>query len=149
MPEYSINLKLPWACEQLFDLAADIESYPEFLPGWKRVSILRRSDNSLRVEQQLGPGLLGQPFVSEAELLRPYSVRVHSDDGPFRTLNIHWEFEELDKTSSQLTLTIQYAMKKKLLERLSRLFFERLTLDVVDRFTKRARELYGPGRGSG
>lgn len=146
MPEYSISLSLPWSVEQLFDLAADIERYPEFLPGWKRVRILRRSDDFLQVEQQLGIGFLRQPFISKAIFERPYSVKVSSMDGPFRHLEICWEFEPLGQYSSKLRFTIHYSMKKRLLEKVAKLLFERLALDTLDRFTHRARQLYGPGR---
>ena len=54
MPAHSTSRTLPYSCEQLFDLAADVESYQEYLPGWVSARTLERTGNRLRVEQQLG-----------------------------------------------------------------------------------------------
>lgn len=142
MPEYSIKLNLPWTCEQLFDIAADIERYPEFLPGWKSVTVLRRSANFMQVKQSLGLGPINKSFISEATLDRSSAVNVVSKDGPFHHLNINWAFAEVDDDGCQVMLSIEYAMKRNLMEQMSRLFFQRLTEDVVERFRKRAQQQY-------
>jgi coenzyme Q-binding protein COQ10 len=74
MPSHRASRILPWSCEQLFDLAADVENYPAYLPGWVSARVIERTDKRLRVEQQLGLKLLRQPFVSTAELERPGSI---------------------------------------------------------------------------
>ena len=135
----------PWQCQQLFELAADISRYPEFLPGWKQVTILRRSDNKLLVEQKVGLGPVNKPFVSEAELIPCKEVKVRSNDGPFHYLNIDWMFESLEEGGCQVCLHVDYEMKNRLLDQLSGRFFKTMTGDVVDRFRKEARKRYGPG----
>ncbi len=45
---------LPFSCERVFDLAADIERYPEFLPGWIAAQVLRRQTHACDVHQILG-----------------------------------------------------------------------------------------------
>ncbi|MDX1334552.1 MAG: type II toxin-antitoxin system RatA family toxin [Gammaproteobacteria bacterium] len=145
MSRYSKKMTLPWQCHQLFELAADIARYPEFLPGWKQVTILRRSDNKLLVEQKVGLGLVKKPFVSEAELIPCKEVKVHSNDGPFHYLNIHWMFEPMEDGGCQVCLHVDYAMKNRMLDQLSARFFKAMTSDVVDRFRKEARKRYGPG----
>jgi coenzyme Q-binding protein COQ10 len=145
MAEYSTKRRLPWRCEQLYELAADISRYPEFLPGWKKVNILRRSDNKLLVEQQVGLGPISKPFVSEAELIPCEEVKVHSTDGPFHYLNIHWMFEPEKEGGCSVSLLIDYDMKNRMLNQFSGRFFKTMTADVVDRFRNEARKRYGPG----
>jgi len=145
MSEYSTKMTLPWRCEQLFELAADIARYPEFLPGWKQVNILRRSDNKLFVEQQVGLGPVRKPFISEAELIPCKEVKVQSNDGPFHYLNIHWMFEPVEEGGCQVCLHVDYEMKNRMLNQLSGSFFKTMTADLVDRFRNEARKRYGPG----
>jgi len=145
MSEYSTKMTLPWRCEQLFELAADIARYPEFLPGWKQVTILRHLDNKLLVEQKVGLGPINKPFVSEAELTPGKEVRVRSENDPFRYLDIHWIFVPQADEACEVCLKVDYEMKNRLLDRLSDRFFKTMTADVVDKFRKEARKRYGPG----
>ena len=145
MSEYSTKMTLPWRCEQLFELAADIARYPEFLPGWKQVTILKHSDNKLLVEQKLGLGPINKPFVSEAELTPGKAVRVRSENDPFRFLNIQWIFMPQGDEACEVSLSVDYEMKSKLLDHLSARFFRTMSEDVVNRFRKEARKRYGSG----
>jgi ribosome-associated toxin RatA of RatAB toxin-antitoxin module len=118
MKRYAVARTLPWSCEQLFDLAADVASYPQFLPGWLAVEILEHTPQKLRVRQQLGFGPVNHSFTSSAELQRPRQVFIS-------TTGI-----EL-KTGSNLFET---ALAK---------LFEVTTPEIIDRFEGRANQLYG------
>jgi len=65
----------PFSCEQLFDLAADVERYPQFLTAWKSVRIVKREANVLDVEQILGVGPVRLSFGSKTVLQRPERPR--------------------------------------------------------------------------
>ena len=67
---------LPYSREQLFDLAADIESYPAFLRGWQSARIIERRGSMLRVKQTLGIGTLNLTFETAAMLQRPHRIAV-------------------------------------------------------------------------
>ena len=67
---YCDSTQLPYPCERVFDMVADIERYPEFLPGWTHARILDRHDNRLHAEQQLQTGPAVFRFHSTA-LLEP------------------------------------------------------------------------------
>ena len=83
---YSDSMQLPYAHQQVFDMVADIERYPEFLPGWKQVRVLNSNDNRLFVEQQLQAGLAVFHFHSTA-MLEPCSrIQIIANDGPFHDL---------------------------------------------------------------
>ena len=133
---------LPWSCEQLFDLAADVESYPDYLPGWLDARITERSDRHLRVEQQLGFKLLRQPFHSDAELERPRRITVRSVDGPFRYLKLEWQFAEAGARSCRVTLTIEVQLNSSFLEPMVNSLFNLAAADVIARFEIRAHSLY-------
>jgi len=80
--------ELPFAPAQIFDLVADIERYPDFLPWWISVSIIKRELDICDVEQVLGRGPVRIQFASRAVLTRPERIDITSSDGPFRHLAI-------------------------------------------------------------
>ena len=65
--EYSDSAILSFAPQQVFDVVADIEKYPEFLPGWISAAIVERQGNTVQVEQELGFAFLNWRFTSEPE----------------------------------------------------------------------------------
>jgi len=133
---------LPYTCKQVFDLVADIESYPEFLPGWSRAHILYSDDSRLDVEQQLRVGPLTLRFHSTAQLEDSRRILITSNDAPFGTMTIDWHFTPLAENHCEVRVEISLALQAGPLKRpLSRLLAhggdELLTL-----FEKRAHSLY-------
>jgi len=142
MPSHSASRTLPWSCEQLFNLAADVESYPDYVPGWVSARIVERTDKRLRVEQQLGLKLLRQPFVSTAELERPRRITVHSDDGPFRCLRLEWRFEAAGLQQCRVSLSIDLQLRSSFLEPMVNSLFNLAAADIISRFEIRAHTVY-------
>ena len=142
MPTHSASRTLPYTCEQLFDLAADVERYPEYLPGWVNARILESSGNQLRVEQQLGLEFLSLPFVSTAVLDRPHRLGIQSSDGPFRILQIEWRFEPAAPGRCTVSLDFNYQMHVGLLERVAATLFDHSSREIIEGFTERAHRLY-------
>ena len=143
MSTHSATRILPYTCEQLFDLAADIESYPEFLPGWVEARVLERSGNHLRVEQRLGLKLVPLPFTTTAFLDRPQTLSIHSSDGPFRFLQIEWRFEPAGPGHCRVLLDFNVQLRAGLLERVVTGLFDHLSPEIINRFDRRAHLLYG------
>lgn len=133
---------LSYTCEQLFELAADVESYPAYLPGWTDVRIIERSGKQLLVRQQLGLRLLRQPFLARAELDRPRCIRVSSNDGPFRDLAIEWRFEPATAGQCRVSLNFSFSLQSSWLEPMAGLLFDQTAPLVMSRFEMRAQQLY-------
>ena len=144
MQTYTASQTFAWSREQLFDLAADVERYPQFLPGWIDASILERSDQRLRVRQQLGLQLLRQPFISTATLQRPERISIDSEDGPFRCLHIEWRFETVNPAQTGVSLSINLQLHSRFLETMAGALFNLAAADIVARFGTRAHQIYGP-----
>ena len=113
---------LPYTCEQVFTLVADIESYPAFLPGWTSVRILHSDKSRLLVEQQLKAGPLDLRFHSTARLEHCNRIFITSYDKPFRNMTIDWHFTPLPENhcevSVEITLTLQPGLLKRPLEKM-------------------------------
>ena len=134
---------LPWSCEQLFDLAADVASYPEFLPGWLDVRILEHAPQQLRVRQRLGIGPVNHTFTSHAKLERPRQVLIRTTDAPFQHLHIHWQFEANRQTGCRVSLGVELETGGSMFELALAKLFEVTTPEIITHFEARARQLYG------
>lgn len=126
----------------MFDVVADIESYPRFLPGWLDARILERDGERVRVVQSIG--LLGRSlsFSSNACLQRPRSLRIDSDESPFRSLAIRWEFEALSAVRCRVHFEVSFQMRAELLDWLMGMAFERLAARIVGAFEREAARRY-------
>jgi len=143
LPTHAVNKILPYTCEQLFDLVADIERYPEFLSGWVEARIIEQTGNHLRVRQRLGLPLLPQSFISTAELERPSQLSIRSNDGPFRNLQINWQFQPVEVERCEVELEVNLALKSRILNQLAGAFHDTAARDILTRFESRAHALYG------
>lgn len=148
MKRYAVARTLPWACEQLFDLAADVASYPQFVPGWLDVRILEQTPQCLRVRQRLGLGPVNHTFTSNAELQRPREVLISTTDAPFQHLHIHWQFEESGQTGCRVSLGVEMETGRSVFETALARLFEITTPEIIARFEERAMHLYGQAQDS-
>jgi coenzyme Q-binding protein COQ10 len=78
--------------EWLFDVVADVERYPEFLPLIREARIVTRDEHAYETEQSLALGLLMHRFRTRTELARPCGIVVVSDDRAFCRFDIRWTF---------------------------------------------------------
>ena len=143
MKRYAVARTLPWSCEQLFDLAADVARYPEFLPGWVDVQILEETAQRMLVRQRLGLGPVNHTFTSSAELQRPRQVLITTQDAPFQHLHIQWQFEESMQSACRVSLAVEVETGGSLFETALAGLFEVTTPEIISRFEMRAGQLYG------
>lgn len=81
------------SCDQVFELVADVERYPEFLPLWRRARVYHRGDNVYMTEQEIGLGPIRERFRTRTVLCRPHRIEVTSEDTLFDTFHILWGFD--------------------------------------------------------
>lgn len=135
---------LPHTTGQMFDLAADIERYPEFLPFWTHARILCRENDTLTVQQELDLGIRRFRFESRAVLDRPGHLHISSAAPQFRRMEIDWRFTPGGRDGCIAALTVELEMHSLLMEVLAGRLVQSLTGDIFRRFADRAACLY-PG----
>ncbi|MBK7952501.1 MAG: type II toxin-antitoxin system RatA family toxin [Candidatus Accumulibacter sp.] len=81
--------------EWLFDIVADVERYPEFVPLIRDATIVNRYQDAYETEQSLALGRLMHRFRTRTELVRPRGIRVTSDDRSFCRFDVRWTFSAL------------------------------------------------------
>ena len=85
MPRHNEQRELPYPPSLLFDVVADIEFYPEFLPWCLATRIRERSDNVIVADMMIGFRGLKESFTSHVTLNKPkLKIDVTYEDGPFK-----------------------------------------------------------------
>lgn len=137
-----ISRLLPYSCEQVFDLAADIERYPEFLPSWISARILKREANTLYVEQVLGVGPMRVQFGSTAVLRRPERIDITSSESPFRHYSLTWLVEPGPLLSCRLSAMADLELDSGFLQHVVNRVLPESIEEVIAAFEVRASSLY-------
>lgn len=144
MPSHSEQRILPHKPEEMYDLVADVGSYPEFLPWCVASRILSRSETALRAELAIGFKGIRERFTSLVALDRPnLRIDVTYENGPFKYLVNHWQFAPLDGARCRLDFHIDFAFRSRLLEMLMGRLFDEAVRRMVRAFELRAAALYG------
>ena len=137
-----VSRLLPFSCEQVFDLAADVERYPQFLPGWKSARIVRREANVLYVEQILGIGPVQLRFRSRTTLYRPERIEVTSSEPPFRHYSLTWLLVPGPAVSCNLSVMVDLELESRLLQLLVNRVLPASITGAIAAFEARANSLY-------
>jgi len=133
---------LPYTCEQLFDLAADVERYPEYLRWWIAARIRKRETNAYYTDQVLGLGPIRVSFGSRTVLQPPTRIDVTSKDFPFQQFKLSWNFVTQPGTGCRVSLTAEFELRSFVLQGILYRALPSATADVIAAFEARARSLY-------
>ena len=98
MPSFRITRHVAHSAQQMYDLVADIERYPEFLPLCESLEILRRQDGPngpvLIARMGVGYKAIRERFTTRVALDRPdLKIMAEYIDGPFKHLENRWAFK--------------------------------------------------------
>lgn len=143
MPSFSVREIVNHPRADVFDLVADIERYPDFVPGWKEARILSDGDGRRSVEQAVGVGAFVWRFRTGAVLERPQRIRIQGKGGPLRRLHQVWRFEEQGQGKTLVELWTDYALHGGPAAAAAGPFFRRRTEQVVAAFRRRADSVLG------
>lgn len=137
---------LPYPRAALFDLAADVEQYPQYLSGWISARIYERQTDVWYAEQVLGFGPVRLRFRSRAEMHRPERIEVSSDDPQFRHFRLLWRFEESGDDDCRVALSIELELRSKLMQRGLEHLAPTAAADVLRAFEQRSGQLFAAAR---
>ncbi len=143
MPTHAEKRIMPYTAQQLFDLVADVEKYPEFLPWALSCRIIRRIDNVLYADLAIGFKVFREKFTSKVTLNSPSRIDVEYLDGPFRYLNNHWTFTPLDDGGTEIDFFVDFEFRSKILQAVIGTLFNEAVKLMVAAFERRAKQLYG------
>ena len=138
--------RLPYPASALFDLAAAVEGYPHYLPGWISARITGEQAGVRHAEQCVGVGPVRMRFRSTAVLDRPHSIEVTSDDPQFRRMRFSWRFDGEQDPGCRVCLSIELELRSRLLQRGLEHLAPMAAREVLRAFERRARQVLAPQR---
>ena len=140
--------RLAYPASALFDLAAAVERYPQYLPGWISARITGEQADVRHAEQWVGfgPVRMRFRFRSKAGLHRPHSIEVTSDDPQFRRMRLLWQFDDGQDCGCRVCLSIELELRSRLLQHGLEQLAARAAPEVLRAFERRARQVLAPRR---
>jgi coenzyme Q-binding protein COQ10 len=154
MPSFRTTRRVPFTPRQMFDLVADVERYPEFLPLCEALTVRRREREGaveiLIADMTAGYKAIRETFTSRVRLdaarLEVTTVGVQGAMGPFGRLENRWLLGAAPAGGGcDVDFTIAYELKSMMLQMLVGALFDRAFARYTEAFEARARVVYGTG----
>ena len=148
MPTHSETRFLPYTAQQMYDLVADVGSYPQFLP-WCAAARIRSEvpqgeSRVMEADLVISFKVFRERFGSRV-VLWPETRKIGTEylDGPFRYMKSNWAFEDTEG-GCNVSFFVDFEFKNALLQGIIGVVFNEAMQRVVRAFERRAAALYPP-----
>lgn len=148
MPSFATKRRSQFSPRQMYDLVADVEQYPEFLPLCEALSVRERKQTGdttvLVAKMSIGYKAIRENFTTRVTL-KPAEHRILVEylDGPFRHLENRWAFLPHPDGGSEIDFYITYKFRSAMLGMLMGAVFDKAFRKFADAFDARAHKVYG------
>ncbi len=147
MPSFRTSHVVKHTPQQMFDLVADVESYPQFVPLCQSLRIRRRfagegGSETLIADMEVGYKAIRERFTSRVALDRAARrIDVEYVDGPFSHLENTWLFAEAEGGQCRVDFFIAYEFRSRALATLMGNMFDAAFRKFASAFEARADEV--------
>ena len=147
MPKFSTRRQVRHAADEMFDLVADVERYPEFVPLCSDLKIRSRETRGdiviIVADMTVAYKLIRETFRSKVTLDRAkMQILVEYLDGPFSHLENRWTFHPTGVQACDVEFYINYEFKSRMLGLLMGAMFDAAFRRFAAAFERRADEIY-------
>jgi coenzyme Q-binding protein COQ10 len=149
MPKFSTTRRVRHSAEDMFNLVADVEKYPSFVPLCQALTVRRRSEGEGDTQiviagMTVAYKLLRETFTSRVKLDRQnQQIDVTYLDGPFSRMENRWKFTPKGEDSCDVQFSIDYEFKSRVLGMMMGAMFDAAFRRFSAAFEARADEVYG------
>jgi coenzyme Q-binding protein COQ10 len=148
MPQLSTTKRVHHAAAEMFDLVADVEHYPEFVPLCRSLTVRKRTQEAgkdvIVADMTVAYKLVRETFTSRVTLDRPnLEILVEYLEGPFRRLNNRWNFRPAGDRACDVDFYIAYEFRSRTLALLMGTVFDAAFRRFASAFERRADQVYG------
>jgi coenzyme Q-binding protein COQ10 len=150
MPQFRTKRRVQHSAREMFDLVADVERYPEFVPLCNRLRVRKRTSGegegteTLVADMTVAYKIMRETFVSRVTLDKPHlKIQVEYLDGPFSRLDNRWTFTPVSECACEVEFFISYEFKSRVLGMLMGAMFEAAFRRFAEAFERRADAVYG------
>ena len=147
MPRHSETRRLPYSAQQMYDLVADVGSYPQFLPWCAAARVRTREDRGdhevMEADLVISFKVFREKFGSRVALW-PQEMRIDTEylDGPFRYMKSDWRFADAED-GCDVSFHVDFEFRNAVLQGIIGVVFNEAMQRIVRAFENRAKQLYG------
>ncbi|WP_413221235.1 type II toxin-antitoxin system RatA family toxin [Tritonibacter mobilis] len=148
MPTHSETRPMPYSAQQMYDLVADVGSYPKFLPWCAAARIRSRTPQGasevMEADLVISFKVFRERFGSRV-VLHPDEHKIDTEylDGPFRYMKSNWAFADRPDGGCDVSFFVDFEFKNAVLQGIIGMVFNEAMQRIVRAFERRAAELYG------
>ena len=142
MPRFIEDRVFPYTAQQMYDLVADVEEYPKFLPWCIGSRLYDRTENDFYADLIIGFKVFRERFTSHV-ILSENNIKIDYIKGPLSHLHNLWQFQDNEEGGSSLHFEVDFEFKNKIFQKLVGSLFTEAVHRMVMSFETRAQELYG------
>ncbi len=148
MPQFTTTHRVGHSATDMFDLVANVEAYPQFLPLCESLVVhSRRQDGDREIlvaTMTVAYKFIRESFTTKVVLDRGnQTIRAAYLDGPFSYLENAWRFEPHGRGDCIVHFTIDYEFRSSALGLLMGAVFDRAFRKFTEAFEARADAVYG------
>ena len=134
---------LPYSAENMYDVVADVRSYPGFLNWCDNMEIISETSEEVIAKLIISYGKLDFSFTTRNKMVKNESIQMSLVDGPFSRLSGIWTILKLDDNACKVSLEMEFAFDNPITQKLFGRVFQKIISAQLDAFQKRAEQLYG------
>ena len=132
----------------MFDLVADVEKYPLFVPLCSALKVKSRTEKDgvtvLVADMTVAYKIIRETFTSRVTLDRPgLKILVEYLNGPFKRMQNRWTFHPVGEDACDIEFFIDYEFRSRTLAVLMGAMFDAAFRRFAVAFEQRADEIYG------
>jgi coenzyme Q-binding protein COQ10 len=149
MPRFSSSRLVRHKAENMFDLVADVEKYPQFVPLCQNLVVKKRIEDEsgitvLVADMTVAYKVIRETFTSRVTLDKAHlTILVEYIDGPFSHLENRWTFKDTDGPGSEVGFSIDYEFRSRTLGLVMGAMFDAAFKRFASAFEARADQVYG------
>ncbi|EJW88168.1 cyclase/dehydrase [Wuchereria bancrofti] len=148
LKEYQEKRLVGYTAEEMFNIAANVSEYPQFVPWCQGASVTKHSPNLFTARLKIGFPPVCETYTSRVSTVKPSIVRsVCTDKTLFKILESTWQFSA-DQTNNTRSCTLIFSLTFEFHSVfhtvLAHHFFDHVVESMVVAFLKRAETKYGP-----
>jgi len=149
MPQFSTTRRVQHSASDMFNLVADVERYPEFVPLCQSLSVRKRAPDGegkevIVADMTIAYKLIRETFTSRVTLDRAkLTILVEYLEGPFRRMNNRWTFRPASASACDVEFFLIYEFRSRTLGLLMGSVFDAAFRRFAAAFERRADQVYG------
>ena len=149
MPQFTTKRRVRHTAGDMFDLVADVEKYPQFVPFCRSIRVRKKGQDTrgrptIVCEMTISYKVIQETFTTLVTLDRDeMQIIVEYLSGPFRRLENRWRFRPAGERACEVEFYLMYEFQSRTLGMIMGAMFEAVFRRFADAFERRADQIYG------